>query len=146
MQRQCIGNSPQMTGDNRNGSKFSHRSCRTQHNSIKQRPADMRKCNPREYFPFSCSHQRRRFLLLFPLCLQHRQKLPEYKRKCYKDCGKDYSRHSKDNLNIVSLQKSSHPSQVTKGQTKYQSGDHRRNRKRNIDQRCKKLSAPKIIF
>ena len=40
-------------------------------------------------------HQRRRFLLLFPLCLQHRQKLPEYKRKCYKYCRKHNSGNCK---------------------------------------------------
>ena len=146
MQGERVRLAPQMAGNNRYRAEFSHGSGCTQNDPVKQRPLDMRKRNSAENREPIGSHQCRRLFLILSLRIHHREQLAEYKRKRDKYRGQNHSRHGKDNLNIVGFQKIPHPADVSEGQDKNQTGNDRRNGKRNINQGSQNLPPFEIKF
>src|SRR5258706_8084613 len=138
MQGQGVGLAADVARDHRDRAEFSHRAGVAQQDSIEHPPAHVRQRYDAEYAPAAGAHRERGFLIIAPLRLHERDQLPRDEGESDESRGEHHARHREDDLEIVIAQPVAEPAAGAEHQHKNQTGDDRRHREGQVDERQEK--------
>ena len=144
MQRQSVGLAADMPRNHADGTKLAHRPGVGEDHAIEQPPLDVGQGDIPEGLPAIGAQHHRRFLFFLALRLHQRDQLAGNEGKGDEHGGQHDAGHGEDDLDVVVEQPRPQPALGPENQHKDQTGDHRRHRKRQIDQGDQEVLATKF--
>ena len=146
MQRHGVGLAADMAGHHRHRAEFAHRARVAQQHAVQQRPFHVRQRDAEKGLEPRGAERQRRFFLLGALLLHQRNELAHDERKGDEDRRQHHAGQREDDLDVVRDQPRPEIALQPEQQHEDQTGDHRRHRERQIDQRDQKVLAAKLEF
>ena len=146
MQRHGVGLSTDMAADHGNRTELAHRARIAQQDAIQKAPFDVRKRHAEKCLQAGRTKRDGRLFLIAALIRHQRDQFARDEWKGDEDGRKHQTGQREDDLNIMLPQPRPQPTLHTENQHIDQTGNHRRNRKRQIDQRDQKAFAAEIML
>ena len=134
MQRHRVRQAADVAGHDRHGAKLPHRPRVAEDDAVQQTPLDIGQRHPPERLPATRAEHDRGLLFIRALRLHQRDQLAGHERKGDKDRRQNDARYRKDNLDVVLIQPGAQQPMGAEQQHKDHPRDHRRHRKRQVDQ------------
>ena len=133
MERDCIRQATDLSGDHVHGAKFTHASGRAKNYAVKKAPADVGQRYSQEYLPPAGAEDQGCFFLFAALGLHQWNHFTGDKRHSHEHRGENDPRNGENDLNVAIREPLTEPTLQTEEKNKNESGDHGRYRERNID-------------
>ena len=109
-----------------------------EHHAVRQSPPDRGERHPPERLPPGRPQRRCGLFLVVPNLAQHRHDLTDDKWQAHEDRRQNDARGREDDLDADRLQRVAQPAPAPVQQRQRQPDDHRRDRKRQVDERLEK--------
>ncbi len=146
MQRQGVGHPANVPGNHRHRTEFTHGPRGTQHHAVDQAPFNVGNGDVPEHLPAIGPEQARSLFFLGALFLHQRDQFTRHERHGDENRRQHDARQGEDDLDVVILQPRAEQALSTEHQYIDQTGDHRRHRERQVDQRHQHALAAERIF